>query len=519
MLKLFILLACFILSSCMVGPNYKEPPKDIEEHWLKTKPPVKQTQVQNANWWNAFHDPILTKLILLGYQHNLTLQSTGVSVLQARAQLAQAVGDLYPQQQLMTGAYTFIRPGGSQAQGLLPNDYLSSNIGFNASWELDFWGKYRRAIQSNNALFLASVAAYDSALVTLTADIATTFIQIRTAEELIKVTRQNIAVQTMSLKIANARYTSGETSLLDVQQAKTQLAQTQSTLPGYVSNLQTQKDALAVLLGTTPDKIDALIRDKKYRGIPRVSSVVSVGIPKEVIARRPDVYQSRMQAIAQLNAIGAVKAQLYPSLSLTGEFLFASNSIGTSSISDMFDWSNRAITAGPSLAWSLLNYGQITNAVRVQDATFQQALLSYLNLVLKVQQEVQDNITQYLESRNAAAALARANNSAIKGTNLSLIRYKEGEAIYTTVLNSEQQQLSVQVSLVNARANVAQSLVSLYRSLGGGWQIRGNNDVVPDSIKAEMAARTNWGSLLKQQNHLPPVTNKQKIKQQYLPAW
>lgn len=519
MYKLFTLLSCLLLSSCMVGPDYKEPPKDISEHWLNTHNPVKQTPVQNANWWNVFHDPILTKLIYRGYQNNLTLQSAGVSVLQARAQLAQSVGELYPQQQMMTGAYTFIRPGGSQPQGFLPKDYLTANLGFGASWELDFWGKYRRAIQSNNALFLASIAAYDYALVTLTADIASTFIKIRTDEELIRVTRQNIAVQAMSLKIATARYTSGETSLLDVEQAKTQLAQTQASLPGYLSDLQAQKDALAVLLGTTPDKIDAEINEKRNRGIPRVNLSVSVGIPKEVIVRRPDVYQARMEAIAQSNAIGAVKAELFPSLSLTGEFLFSANNVGTSSISNMFNWQNRSVTAGPSLAWSLLNYGQITNAVRVQDAAFQQALLGYQNLVLQVQQEVQDNITQYLQSKQAAVDLTRANGSAIKSTNLALIRYREGEAIYTTVLNSEQQQLSVQTSLVNAKSEVALSLVALYRSLGGGWQIRGCNDVVPESIKREMAARTNWGSLLKQQNHLPPTTTEQKIKQQLLPAW
>lgn len=354
-------------------------------------------------------------------------------------------------------------------------------------------------------------------MVTLTSDIASTFIKIRTSEELIKVTKANIQVQAMSLKIAKDRYYGGQTSLLDVEQAATELAETQSKLPQYVSDLQHQKDILAVLLGTTPDKVDGLL--KKNKGIPKASAIVEVGIPKEVIARRPDVYQARMEAIAQSAAIGAVKANLYPSLSLVGTFVFASNNIGNSTISDIFNWSNRNIVAGPSLTWPLLNYGQITNAVRAQDAAFQQALLNYLNLVLKVQQEVQDNITRYVEGQKTVSSLKTANAAAIESTRLALVRYKEGEANYTTVLNAEQQQLRVQTSLVNATGELSLALVGLYRSLGGGWQIRGKNDIVSNQIKSEMAARTNWGSLLKQENHLPPDSNGQRMKQLYLPTW
>lgn len=194
----------------------------------------------------------------------------GVRVLQARAQLAQSVGELYPQQQAMVGDYNYNRIGGNQLEGLLPPDFLTASLGFSASWELDFWGKYRRAIQSNDALFLASLAAYDSALVTLTSDIASTFIKIRTSEELIKVTKANIQVQAMSLKIAKDRYSGGQTSLLDVEQAATELAETQAKLPQYVSDLQHQKDILAVLLGTTPDKVDDLLKKiKEYQKLQR----------------------------------------------------------------------------------------------------------------------------------------------------------------------------------------------------------------------------------------------------------
>jgi len=166
-----------------------------------------------------------------------------------------------------------------------------------------------------------------------------------------------------------------------------------------------------------------------------------------------------------------------------------------------------------------LNYGQITNAVRAQDAAFQQAVLNYQNLVLKAQQEVQDHITQFIETKKAERYLTTANNSAVKSTQLAMIRYKEGEVDFTPVLDAERQQLQVQTALTNSQGDIPKALVALYRSLGGGWQIRNCNDIVPLEMKAQMAARTNWGSLLKQENHQPPATKAEQTKQLYLPNW
>lgn len=501
----------------MVGPDYKEPNKPVAAHWAKKNASVKETSFKDTKWWDEFHDPILNSIIYQGYHNNVSLQAAGVKVLQARAQLAQSVGQLYPQQQALTGNYTYNRIGGSSLQTVLPQSFDTALLGFSANWELDFWGKYRRAIQSNDAAFLGSLAAYDNALVTLTADVATTYIQIRTYERQIYITNANIEVQKIGLKIARARYHAGQTNLVDVEQALTELAQTEASLPSIIANLQKQKDALAVLLGTIPNNIDALIQ--KSKGIPKAPSSVAVGIPKEMLARRPDIHQARLEAVGQSAAIGAEKANLYPALSLNGTFAFSSNNIGSSSIGDLFNWQNRNIMAGPSFKWPILNYGQITNAVRVQDAAFQQSLLNYINLVLKAQQEVQDNITAYIQAKSAERSLIVANRAATKSLKLALIRYKEGETDFTPVLNAEQQQLSVQTSLVNAQGDIPLALVALYRALGGGWEIRGSDDVVSAQVKTEMAARTNWGTLLKQQNHQPPATKKQKIKDLYLPKW
>lgn len=515
--KYLIALMFLLLSACMVGPDYKEPKQTVAKHWLSQKTVTQSARLKNTNWWKTFNDKTLTSLIMQGFSHNLSLQAAGLRVIGARAQLAQSVGQLYPQQQALIGNYTYNRIGGGMLQDIIPSSFDTAALGFSAGWELDFWGKYRRAIQANDAAFLASVAAYDSALVSLTADIAGAYIRIRTLEELIAVTRKNIRLQRESLKIANSRYQGGETSLLDVNQATTELSNTEASLPHHLSSLQSQKDKLGVLLAITPDKVDRLLG--KNKKIPQTPAKIAVNIPKEALAQRPDIYQARMQAIAQSAKIGVAKANLYPALSLTGNFIFAANTIGNNSISDIFQWSNRAVTAGPSFNWPILNYGQITNAVRMQDAAFQESLLNYMNLVLKAQQEVQDNITRFIEAQNTERSLKKANSSAIQSTKLALIRYKQGEADYTTLLDAERQQLRVQLSLINVQGEIAQALVELYRALGGGWQIRCGKDIVPMPVKASMAARTNWGNLLDAGNHLPPSAGRWQMTELYRPNW
>ncbi len=525
-------LPIFLLGSCaMVGPDYKTPETKVESQWETGAKNVKSEPVKDMAWWESFNDPVMTSLIEEGYKNNLSLQSAGVKVLQTRAQFAESVGDLYPQSQTLSGNY--IQQGigsGNSLSNVIPSTFDTASYSVSAGWEVDFWGKYRRAIRSNDASFLSSIAAYDNMLVSLTGEIASNYVAIRMYEEQLDVTEDNIVLQKESLRIAKARYESGEVSLLDVEQALTQLNQTIASLPPIRISLQKQKNALAVLLGTTPDKVNGLLLVKgkkahqhrsleKNNGIPVAPSSVTVGIPKDVLRQRPDVHQAELDAIAQSEGIGAVKAQLYPAFSLSGSFGFSSSNIPPQETSDIFQWSNHTYSIGPSLSLPLLNYGQITNQVRAQDAIFQQAILNYQNVVLEAQQEVQDGIVSYVESQNTVQALILANESAKKTTELSLIRYKAGETDYTTVLDAEQQQLSVQMSLTDALGDIPQGLISLYRALGGGWQIRKGHPIVPQAMKDEMAERTNWGSLLEESNDEAPKDIKEQMRELWLPNW
>jgi NodT family efflux transporter outer membrane factor (OMF) lipoprotein len=506
------------LVGCMVGPNFTTPDTDVADHYQNAAS-LKAGPVNDAIWWENFHDPTLNNLIQAGYKKNLSLQVAGVRVLQARAQLAAAVGQLYPQQQAAFGSYTYERQSRAAPTNIAGTaTYLNvAQLGFTADWELDFWGKFRRAIQANNANFLGSIDAYDAALVTLTSDIATSYIAIRTLEAQIQVAQANIVVQTESLRIAKAQFQAGQTSLLDVEQAQTQLGTTEATLPTLGAQLGVQEDALAVLLGITPDKVAPLLAGST--AIPQARSGVVVGIPKDLLRQRPDVKEAELAAASQSALIGVAKAQLYPALSLSGSFGWESSTSNRASLGDLFNWSSRAVTLGPSVQIPLFNYGQLTNQVRAQDAAFEQSILNYQNIVLQAQQQVQDAITNYVQAQKAVAALDSAVQSAVQATNLAMIRYVDGATDYTTVLTVEQAQLQAQNSLAVAEGNVPQALVALYAGLGGGWQIAEGHDVVPDSIKADMARRTNWGGLLAPANHAAPRTRAQQIKQIYVPNW
>ena len=486
-----------LTAACLVGPNYQTPKSDVAPHWLPS--PVaspKPLNAADAYWWRVFDDPVLDALVESAYQNNLTLQLAGVRVLEARAQLNKSIGNLFPQQQGVSGAITW-----NQVNAPVTVNRWDDSLLFAASWEIDVWGKIRRGIESDRATYLGTVASYDDVLVTVIADTASSYVNIRTAEERLRVAARNLETQKESLRVASAQFKYGETSELDVKQAMTLVAQTQAQIPPLQNSLRQSKDALAVLLGETPDAIDRRLTAEG--SIPAAPSDAAVGIPKDLLRRRPDVRTAGLRAASQSALIGVAIASMYPSFSLTGAFGVASTNLGQSSLGDMFTWQNRVAQAGASFFFPVFNYGRLVNQVRVQDAQFQEAVLNYQNTVLKAQQEVEDGLSAFAASREALASLETAAATAARTTQLSILQYKAGETDYTTVLTSEQSELTIEDSVASTRGNVALGLISVYRALGGGWELRGDRDVVSDEVKAEMDRRTNWGHMLETAQHMP----------------
>lgn len=504
--KLTLLIAgvAALATSCMVGPEYKTPQAKVAGAWTSSPAPTNRpfSEVE-AHWWRTFSDPVLNRLVETACSNNLSLQSAGARILQARAQLNYSIGNLFPQQQTVSGQLNYQRlPSDltSKIPGLNPN-YVSDQILFSATWEVDFWGKYRRGIQSDRANYLGTIAAYDNAMVTLIADVANDYVNIRTLEERIRVANQNVASQKEGLRLATAKFKVGDTSERDVQQATAQLAQTEAQVPLLRASLIQNKNALAVLLGETPDEIDRYLTGPSQ--IPIAPAQVAAGIPKDLLRRRPDVLQAGLQAASYSALIGVAKAQMYPAFSLSGEFGYAGNNQFNNNLADMFNWQSRAAKAGAGIVFPVFNYGRLKNQVRVQDAQFEQALLNYQNTVLTAQQEVENGLANFANQQDALVSLNETEAAARRSTDLAMIQYREGQADFTTVLSAEQTQLSAEDNVASTRGNVALGLISVYRALGGGWEIRNGRDVISDAVKAEMARRTDWGKMLEPARHLP----------------
>ena len=427
----------------------------------------------------------------------------GLRVLEARARLGISVGMLFPQDQRLTGSYEYNRVSGGafQAGALTEQTYKQAQAGIAASWEIDFWGRYRRDIESAGNLWKASLADYDSALVSLTADAASFYIAIRTLEKRIDIARQNIAIQTENLGIAEARSAAGTTSQRDVEQARTQLMDTQAAVPLLESQLRQAKNGLSVLLGLPPDNLTDLLSGGS--GIPAPPARVAIGIPADLIRRRPDIRSAEYQAASQSARIGVAKADLLPAFSLMGTFDFLATDVLNSSTGNIFRWNNRQYTWGPVGNWKILNYGRLSNAVRVEDARFQQLIASYQNTVLKAQQEVEDALAGFLRSQERAEFLAGSLESAKASLNIAIAQYQEGIADYTTVIIAQQALLNEQDSLAGTLGDTSRYLTATYRALGGGWEIRENMDLVPEATKDAMAKRTNWGDLLRPSVYIP----------------
>jgi len=488
------------LAACSVGPNFVTPQASVESRWKDAGfPTVKTSREDYQRWWAAFRDPTLNRLIDIAYNQNLTLMEAGTRVIEARAVLGQAVGELYPQSQQLSGEATYLQPSRTDATSnpdnvITSKEFWRVDLGGQVAWELDLWGKFRHGVEQADAAYLASIATYDDVLVTLIGDVASDYIQIRTTQKQIAIARENVVKQRSALDIARDRYKGGATSELDVFQAQNVLGQTESAIPQLTAQLQQTENALAVLLGLPPASIDGLLGGS--RGIPAPPRAVAVGVPADLLRRRPDVRAAELKAEAQSAKVGMAAADLYPAFSLGGALGTLVSTTNGNTIKELFTSPSVTFAFGPSFSWPVLNYGQITNEVRAQDAELQALLIDYKNVVLKAQREVENGLAGFVQGRQQVGYLRESAAAANNALTVAVAQYELGSRDFTTVLTAEQNLYQAQNNLAAAEGGVSVSLTTAYRALGGGWQIREGHDFVNDASRDEMRARTNYGDIL-----------------------
>jgi NodT family efflux transporter outer membrane factor (OMF) lipoprotein len=477
----------WIRNGFKVGPNYCRPPAPIAPDWIDGSNPSVQHR-RYEEWWKAFQDPILDHLVTSAYLENLNLRVLGTRVLQARAQQAIAVGSIFPQFQQAEAQYsrvalshtTFNNPAAFSGLGLLPpgtpppplvgNFFSDWTAGFNLSWELDFWGRFRRAIESANADLDTSVENYDAALVTLLADVATNYVQYRVAQQRIKIAEDNVRIQANVLALAEQRFRVGTATKLDVEQAKSILEQTRSTIPAFRITLGEANDRLCTLLGMPPGDLARELGEGTPLGADPLANVpawVAAGIPADLLRRRPDIESAERRVAAQSAQIGVAEADLYPTIFINGTI-----GVEAADLTKLFESRSFFGTITPTVRWNILNYGRIVNNVHLQEAKTQELISGYQNLVLTAAQEAQTALRGFLESRQQVASLNKSVAAAVSATDIGTGQYQRGTINFTPVFQLQTTQVVVQDQLAVAQGNIALNLINVYRALGGGWEIR-----------------------------------------------
>ena len=477
-LGLGCLIAVFALSGCttslrqwadngyQVGPNYNRPVALVEPNWIDygSDPRVLDVETDDAMWWHVFNDPQLNQLVWTASEQNLTLRTAGTRILQAQAVRGIAAGNLFPQVQQAFGSYNRVQVSRNIANSAPVKNFSQWDSGFNLSWELDFWGRFRRSLESADATLDATIEGYDNVLVLLVSDVAATYVQIRTLQQQLRLLRENVRLQQDSLAIADAQYQAGAANQADVLQLRNNVEQTESLIPVLEAALRQANNALCILLGEPPRD---LIAELGSGPIPTAPAEVAVGVPAQLLRRRPDVREAERLVAAQSAQIGVAEADLYPAFGINGVLDWQAETLG-----GVFSPGSLAGSIGPGFSWNIFNYGRIQNSVRLQDAKFQQAVYSYQNTVLKAQRETEDAIVGFRASQQQTDKLQQAVDDALDLNSLLLVQANAGATDFNRVFVVQTALTVQQDSLASSQGDIALNLIRIYRSLGGGWQIR-----------------------------------------------
>lgn len=497
-----VFVTVLVLTACTtLGPDYEEPEVAWLSNWQsdlygQVGRPEQQAELDVRFWWRVFNDPVLNELIETARRENPTLRIAGLRILESRAVLGIASSNRYPQLQQASGAVNYVdnRERGGPA-GDRDQSFTGYRAGLDVGWELDFWGRFRRGIESAEAGFFASITAQQDVQVLLSAQVADLYFAYRTTLLRIEIARENAAIQKRSFEITEKIYESGQGSELDLQQAKTQYLATLSTIPELEATLIQLRNALGAVLGRAPGDVPELV--SVAGELPVIEQAVIQEIPARLLLRRPDLRTAAWQVAAQSAQIGIAEADYYPAITLLG-------SIGRSA--DTLDASPDTLRTivGPALTWNIFDYGRIRNNVRLQDVRLQQAIEFFQDSVLQAAREIDDAAIRVIKTGEQQLVLDDALRAAERSLGLANTRYQEGYADFQRVLEAQRALFAqAERELVIQGAHIS-AVIELYRAIGGGWLDMPVEQLVPESVREAMRDRTNWGDLLSTPLPVPP---------------
>ncbi len=459
-----LLLALCLLNGCLVGPNYHPPPPTVPSVWLGvTEAPTSEPSVTTAQqaaltrWWQQFDDPMLAALVEEALGKNLDLQIAETRLRQARAARGVVVGGLWP---------AVTASGGYQRRnvpGVTQGDQDLYQAGLDAVWELDLFGGLRRNIESANATIQAAIENIRDAQVSLIAEVALNYIQLRGYQQEIVIAQNNLKAQQQTAEITHKQLKVGFASALDAANADANVATTESQIPVFETSARQSIYALSVLLARTPGD---LVKQLSPTGnLPKVPARVPAGLPSDLLRRRPDVRSSEAQLHAATAQIGVAVSAFFPQFSLTGTINWQSNLLSTWWVN-----ASKSFSVGPGVTWPIFQGGAIASNVRLQEALRDQAYITYQKTVLAAFQDVENALIAFAKEQQHRQALNDAVVANRKAVGLSLQLYTEGMADFLNVLNAQRSLYISEDALVQSERNIATDLIALYKALGGGWE-------------------------------------------------
>jgi NodT family efflux transporter outer membrane factor (OMF) lipoprotein len=478
---LLILSIAMLLAGCFaVGPDYEPPKIPVPHQWSETTANTDSHSVRLDTWWKAFNDPVLDQLISDATTSNLNFKLALERVKDARALRSATIAAGLPNlnaksnvsRRFNNTSSPASQTGGTSSVGGgfgIGNQFINIfQMGFDAQWELDFFGGIRRAVEAADATVEAEIENSRDVQITLLGEVARNYIELRANQQLIAITYENLRAQQDTLKLTQIRQQAGLASMLEVTQAQAQADTTKAQLPNYETVVKQSIHALSVLLGKEPGALTSQLEQRS--ALPAIVANVTANLPSELLQRRPDIRRAERQLAAANAAVGVATAELYPKINLAA-FIGLQNMRVTD-----FTPLGKSWSAASSLTMPIFNWGKLNANIDSKKAQFEQTFLTYRATVLSAFQDVENALIAYRkeqERHNALAQAVAANQLAVQ---LANERYQKGLTAFIDVLESQTTLYQARSLLTSSRSALAGDLVALYKALGGGWQTEATND-------------------------------------------
>lgn len=460
------LASALVLGGCtVVGPDYTEPQIELDADFTLLDSDAGLTveqPTQLADWWMTLHDPALNRLIDKAIKQNLDLRAATSQLRQVRALRNVSTGARFPtldanaQAQRSRASESVV----GQEADLTTNLYAA---GFDAGWEIDLFGGVARAIEAAEADVDAAAESLRDVLVSILAEVALNYVEVRSFQERLRIAADNLASQEDTFELIQSRHAAGLVQDIDLERARSNVENTRSTMPQLSTELERASNRLALLLGEQPGAVDDLLTQSKPVPSPQID--VAVGVPADLLRRRPDIRYAERLLAAETARVGEATAELYPKLRL-----FGSVGLETLSGGSLFESASRTLGVGSIISWPLFSGGQVRNRIEAQSEVQEQAYIAWQMVVLSALEEVSNAITAYTNEQIRHAALQRSAESAVRAANIARSRYDAGIADFIEVLDTDRERLSVEDALAASNAEITTDLIRLYKALGGGWQ-------------------------------------------------